>query len=205
MQAYIDEWFQTSAPSIQLEENMLVLYPSFLPSNLADHALNTLITDIPWQQHSLKIYGRRIPFPRLMYWMGQPGTAYRFSGNEFQPHPWHPVVLTIKSLIEQNLPASFNSVLLNLYRHGRDSMSWHADDETCLGPTPTIASISLGSTRHFAWKPKFVKGPSRRIPLPHGSLLIMKGQFQHHYLHALPKTSQPKGCRINLTFRNIVQ
>lgn len=205
MQAYFRDPVQTPSSSIQLEGDMLILYPDFLPSNLADHLFGVLIAEIPWQQHSLRMYGRCIPFPRLMYWMGHPGTTYSFSGNAFEPQPWHPAVLTIKSLIEQHLSIPFNSVLLNLYRHGRDSMSWHADDEACLGPAPTIASISLGATRNFAWKPKFVRGPSRRRPLPHGSLLIMQGQFQHHYLHALPKTTQPKDCRINLTFRNIVQ
>jgi alkylated DNA repair dioxygenase AlkB len=104
--------------------------------------------------------------------------------------------------VEQATAHRFNSVLLNLYRNGRDSMGWHADDEPELGPAPAIASVSLGALRRFRLRPRagLVHAPLS-LDLPHGSLLLMRGPTQQHWQHALPKTARPVGPRLNLTFR----
>jgi alkylated DNA repair dioxygenase AlkB len=99
--------------------------------------------------------------------------------------------------------AEFNAVLLNLYRDGRDGMGWHADDEPELGRNPVIASVSLGATRRFCLRHRRRRDLKLDLPLPHGSLLLMAGATQHHWLHALPKTQRPVGERINLTFRRV--
>ena len=96
----------------------------------------------------------------------------------------------------------FNSVLINLYRDGRDSVSWHADDEPVLGRNPVIASISLGAVRRFRFRHR-ASGETVSVDLPHGSCLVMRAETQHHWVHMLPKTARPVGPRINLTFRRI--
>ena len=95
-----------------------------------------------------------------------------------------------------------NSVLGNLYRDGRDSMGWHADKENELGPEPHIASLSLGVPRLF--KARHNKQYVRvDVELNGGSLLLMRGAFQKHWCHAVPKTRRPIGERIDLTFRYV--
>ncbi|MEO0474179.1 MAG: alpha-ketoglutarate-dependent dioxygenase AlkB, partial [Bacteroidota bacterium] len=99
----------------------------------------------------------------------------------------------------------FNSVLLNLYRHGQDSMGWHSDDEPELGSNPLIASVSFGEARRFHLKHKSRKDLDRiRMDLGHGSLLVMGGALQHHWQHQISKTAKPVSPRMNLTFRWIV-
>ncbi len=97
----------------------------------------------------------------------------------------------------------FNAVLLNLYRDGRDGMGWHADDEPELGADPAIASVSLGAVRRFCLRHRRRKGLRADISLSHGSLLLMSGATQQHWVHAVPKTAVPTGERINLTFRTV--
>lgn len=187
---------------LELEKNALILYPNFFDKTRSDTFFTALLDSVDWQQHYLTLYGQKIPFPRLMCWMGQSGASYSFSGNTFQPLDWNSTVLSIKKELEEVLNTEFNSVLLNLYRNGSDSMSWHADDEPELGTEPIIASVSLGAERNFAWKPKS-GGLSKKVLLPHGSLLVMKGHFQSEFLHALPKMKRSDKNRINLTFRAI--
>ena len=120
------------------------------------------------------------------------------------PHPWTPDLVNIKQSIERVTGVNFSSVLLNLYRDGRDSVSWHSDDEKELGQNPTIASISFGDTRVFQFKHKFDKDiPKIDVPLTHGSLVIMQGATQHNWQHQIPKTAKELKERINLTFRVI--
>ena len=118
------------------------------------------------------------------------------------PAAWTPPLLELKRCAEAHAGQAFNSVLLNLYRDGRDSVSWHADNEPGLGRNPVIASLSLGATRRFQLKHR---GSDARVALDlaHGSCLIMAGATQHHWLHQLPKTARPVGPRINLTFRRM--
>ena len=107
-------------------------------------------------------------------------------------------------LLQRETGIGFNSVLANLYRDGRDRMGWHSDDERELGPRPVIASLSLGACRRFVLRHRREVSSKLAIELPHGSLLVMRGETQRHYRHALPATAKPVGPRINLTFRRIV-
>ena len=111
----------------------------------------------------------------------------------------------IRRRLVWELDCEFNSVLANLYRDGRDCMGWHSDNEPELGPQPVIASLSLGATRRFVLKDRREPSQKLEIALPHGSLLVMRGDTQQHYRHALPRTAKPGGERINLTFRRIVE
>jgi len=157
---------------------------------------------LDWQQRPIRLFGREIMQPRLTCFYGEPGVRYRYSGKTLTADPLPDELKTLTERLSEELGVCFNSVLCNLYRDGRDSMGWHADDEPELGEAPTIASISLGAERRFRLKPK-KGGASETIILQNGSLLVMSGDLQHHWLHELPKSRQTLGPRINLTFRRI--
>ena len=119
------------------------------------------------------------------------------------PSPWIPVMEHLKRKLEEVCDEQFNSVLLNLYRSGSDSVAWHSDDEKELGKAPSIASLSFGDTRSFQLRHKFKKDLKLNIKLTHGSLLIMGGETQRYWQHQIPKTRSLVKPRINLTFRKI--
>jgi alkylated DNA repair dioxygenase AlkB len=158
--------------------------------------------DLAWQEESIFIYGRWVKVPRLMCWYGDPGAWYQYSGVNHQPMPWTATLQAIREKVERQCQCTFNSVLANLYRDGKDSMGCHADDEKELGPNPVIASLSLGDERLFRLHHKKTKD-KLDIVLGHGDLLVMAGTLQHHWMHAVPKTKKLKTPRINLTFRKI--
>jgi alkylated DNA repair dioxygenase AlkB len=166
----------------------------------ADRLLDDLAASIAWRQEVATIMGRRVPIPRLTAWHGEAG--YVYSGIAMAPAAWTPPLLELKRCAEDHAGQAFNSVLLNLYRDGRDSVGWHADNEPGLGRNPVIASLSLGATRRFQLKHRRLD-ERVAIDLTHGSCLIMAGATQHHWLHQLPKTARPVGPRINLTFRSM--
>lgn len=167
--------------------------------------LARLIAEIPWRQESISLFGRTHMQPRLVCWMGDPGCAYRYSGRTWTPRPWHPLVMELRDRVEAATGERFNSVLLNLYRDGNDGMGFHADDEPELGPAPVIASLSLGAERMMHFRHRHDRGlPTRRIPLSGGSLLVMRGDTQANWRHAIARTRKAVGPRINLTFRRIM-
>lgn len=183
----------------------LLEYPQMLSSIEASQLLETLKADIPWRQEYLKIAGKLRAIPRLQCWMGDRASEYGYSGVRLSPCPWHPCVRSIHDRVAALSAYSFNSVLINFYRDGQDSVAWHADDEKELGGTPVIASVSLGAERSFQLKQKH-ETPAQKyqLPLKNGSLLIMSGTMQQHWLHQLPKEKGLTEPRINLTFRNII-
>jgi alkylated DNA repair dioxygenase AlkB len=158
---------------------------------------------VEWQSEEILMFGRRLPVPRLVAWHGDPDARYTYSGTAHEPLPWTPELLAIREQVVELTGVAFNAVLLNLYRDGRDGMGWHADDEPELGCDPVIASVSLGATRRFCLRHRRRKGVKLDLPLAHGSVLCMSGTTQHHWVHALPKTSAAVGERINLTYRKI--
>lgn len=178
------------------------LEPSFLDQAAADRAMSALQAELSFTQGLVRIFGRDIPEPRLTAYYGEPGTNYRYSGHERRPLPFGPTLSELRTLVEERCAQPFNAVLANLYRDGRDSMGFHRDNEPELGPDPAIASVSLGATRIFILKQK--GAPPIRIPLGHGSLLLMNGRVQARHHHGVPKTKQAVGPRINLTFRRVI-
>lgn len=178
--------------------------PRWLAEGPADALLASLRVGIQWETHRIRLFGRELDSPRLSCWIGDEGTAYAYSGTRFQPHPWPAALLPIRQRLADELDGAFNSVLANRYRDGRDCMGWHSDNESALGPQPLIASLSLGTTRRFVLKHRHEPSRKLELELPHGSLLVMAGDTQRNYRHALPRTAKPLGERINLTFRRIV-
>ena len=167
----------------------------------SDRLLLELRQGIEWQQEEILIFGRRRRVPRLVAWHGDPLASYTYSGTRHEPRPWTGALLEIRARIEALTGVTFNSVLLNLYRDGQDSMGWHSDDEPELGRDPQIASVSLGATRRFRLQHRRRKSEVLNLDLGHGSLLLMAGETQHHWRHCVPKTAVQVGERINLTFR----
>ena len=166
--------------------------------------MNALQEEIPWKQEHIKLFGKTHPTPRLTAWHGDTHCVYKYSGVVNQPFPWTPSLLTIKTRIESlSNGATFNCVLLNFYRDGSDKMGWHSDDEKELGPNPSIASVSFGATRRFDFKHKTEAHNKFSIQLESGSLLLMQGDMQHHWLHQIPAQKRIQEPRINLTFRYI--
>lgn len=158
---------------------------------------------IKWRQESLKLYGKAIPLPRLTAWYGDAGAAYTYSGIKSEPNAWNDGLLHLRHRIQELVGSTFNSVLLNWYRDGKDSLSWHADDEKELGTDPIIASANFGATRDFQMRRVDDHAQKLTVPLKHGTLLVMRGELQRHWQHAVPKRSGPIGSRFNLTFRTI--
>lgn len=177
------------------------LLPGWLQALDADALLRVLREGLPWEVHRIRLFGRQVDSPRLSCWMGDADAVYRYSGTRFEPHPWPAALAELRERLQAETGARFNSVLANRYRDGRDAMGWHSDDEPELGPQPLIASISLGAERRFLLKRRREPGYRAGLPLPHGSLLLMAGDTQRNYRHALPRTAKPVGERINLTFR----
>lgn len=161
-----------------------------------------LMEEVTWKHEAIKIFGKEVMQPRLTAWYGDAGVEYTYSGLKNSPIPWTSTLLDIKKQVESVVGHSFNSVLLNLYRDGNDSMGYHSDDEPELGAKPRIASLSFGAARRFNIKHKKT-GELIKLDLEDNSLLIMKGEFQREWKHAIPKTKKEVGPRINLTFRKI--
>lgn len=178
-----------------------------LQSHEADELLNELLHCIPWQHDEVVMYGKRITTTRRMAWYGDKDFSYTYSGIRRTARPWHPALLTVRQTIERRLadlsPTAFNCCLLNLYSDGLEGMSWHSDDEKELGNPTTIASLSLGAARKFAFKHKQTK-EKREIMLHHGQLIVMRGETQQHWQHALMKSTKITEPRINLTFRTLL-
>jgi len=181
--------------------------PQWLDATEADGLFAALRAAIPWENHSLRMFGRDVAAPRLSCWIGDADTSYTYSRRRFEPHPWPPLLDRLRARVERTCGSRFNSVLANLYRDGNDAMGWHSDAEAELGQQPVIASLSLGAERTFRLRRKMSRGtsisPVLNLPLPHGSLLRMAGDTQAHYRHALPRTRGESAARINLTFRLI--
>lgn len=184
-------------------ENLsLDYFPFFFSKDKADYYFHTLLRSIDWQEETILILGKRITVPRLVSWYGDEKTIYHYSGVKHDPKKWTEVLLEIKTCLQMRLGVEFNSVLANLYRNGQDSMGWHADNEPELGEKPVIASVSFGVVRKFCLRHKKQK-TAFTIPLRHGSVLLMHGETQHYWKHALPKMKRVDEPRINLTFRSV--
>jgi alkylated DNA repair dioxygenase AlkB len=177
------------------------LYRSgFFNSAECEQMFRSINDETPWEARNIVLFGKEVPQPRLACWYGD--LAYSYSGITLDPRPMTPTLLEIKQRCEQAASARFNSVLVNLYRDGQDSMGLHADDEPELGVEPIIASVSFGGERNFRLRHRQSKD-LQQISLASGSLLVMSGLSQENWMHDIPKTKKFVEPRINLTFRYI--
>ena len=162
-----------------------------------------LLHTIAWKNDEANFFGKHIITKRKAAWYGDAGYLYTYSNTTKQALPWTPELLELKQIAEEKTGLKFNSCLLNLYHTGLEGMAWHSDDEKSLGKDTAIASFSFGAERKFSFKHKQSKQALSLI-LENGSLLVMKGATQTHWLHRLPPSRTITRPRINLTFRTII-
>lgn len=164
------------------------------------NAFERLKEETPWEQRTIHVYGREVKQPRLTAFYGEPDAKYAYSGIAHDPLPWTDLISEMRQDIENLLEHHFNSVLLNYYRSGDDSIGFHADDEPELDHV--IASLSLGSARTLIFRHKEGKYPDVKVEQSDGTLMLMMGQTQENWLHGINK-KKVAGERINMTFRTI--
>jgi alkylated DNA repair dioxygenase AlkB len=159
-----------------------------------------LFDTIPWKQDEVVMFGKKIITKRKVAWYADAGIAYAYAGVKKSGLQWTESLLEIKQKVEAITGATYNACLLNLYHEGEEGMGWHRDNEKEIISESSIASLSFGAVRKFAFK-HATTNERLDIELAHGSLLDMKGEIQAHWYHSLPKTTRIKQLRINLTFR----
>jgi alkylated DNA repair dioxygenase AlkB len=223
---------------LSLPDGKISYFPSWLSNSSLSPLVPTLYSElrrqVAWEQTEIVLYGKKVRIPRLNAWYAEPQCGYTYSGKYFEPLPWIPLLLEIKAAVEEALrpllikdavqkestqkesaqkestpKEIFNSVLVNCYRNGQDSVAWHSDDEPELGKNPIVASLSLGADRQFQLRHKDYRQHAKseqykqNICLSNGDLLLMHGAIQHYWQHQIPKTKKAVGERINITFRQI--
>lgn len=185
-------------------DGIVQYYGVALSTAQAGKYFECLLNTLDWKHDEAIIYGKHITTARKVAWHGDSPFAYTYSKTTKVAQPWTPELQELKALVEQQTGEQFNACLLNLYHDGSEGMSWHSDAEAQLKRNGAIASLSLGAERKFALKHKRSQY-STSLVLQHGSLLVMKGETQNHWLHRLPPTKTVHSPRINLTFRMMVE
>jgi len=195
--------FGEATQTVSLPAELMEYIPGLFSVQESIILMKEFISNVPWQQRTVTMYGKQIITPRLTAWYGDKGKDYTFSGTKFDPLPWTKELLQIREKVEQIADVTFNTVLLNYYRDGSDSVAWHSDDEYELGIKPVIASVSLGQARRFDVRHKVDHQKKYSVNLENGSLLLMRGDLQHSWEHRIAKSTKILKERINLTFRII--
>ena len=189
---------------LNLPQSTIIYYENFYSNKKADALYAALKEKIIWKHEQVKVFGKLYWQPRLTSFYADNSNTYTYSSLKLTPLPFFEELLSIKNDIQNKVDSKFTSCLANLYRDGKDSNGWHADDEKELGNNPEIASLSLGQDRYFKFRHKHNSKLKEKILLKHGSLLLMKGETQHFWQHQLPKTQKEIDERINLTFRTLL-
>jgi len=189
--------FADAGQSKGLPAHLLEYHAGFIDPGTSDKLLQQLITGTPWKQTTQKLWDKEYLTPRLTCWFGE---TDRIAGTL----PWTPELQMIRELVEPLAGIRFNTVLLNYYRDGDDSVAWHSDKESIMGSHPIIASVSFGQVRSFDIRNKADHKEHYSVKLEHGSLLLMKAGLQEHWEHRIAKSSKPMKARVNLTFRLVI-
>ena len=174
-----------------------------IPPLRADRYRDALCDEIAWQHDETVMFGKRIVTARQVAWYADAPLTYTYSGVTRTAQRWTGALRALKELVERHSGETFNACLLNLYRDGSEGMGWHSDDERDVVRNSAIASLSLGAERRFAFKHRRSK-ETRTLQLQHGSLLVMRGETQRHWVHRLPPMRRVTEPRVNLTFRQMV-
>jgi alkylated DNA repair dioxygenase AlkB len=175
--------------------------PGWLEPGEAGRLFEVLLEETPWEDHVFTMGGRKVPLPRRVAFYGP--FPYAYSGIVHPARPFPREIEALRARVEGTAGEPFNTVLMNLYRSGTDSVSWHSDDDYPHGGHPAVASLSLGGARRFRIAHKRRAAERYALELTPGGLLLMGGRSQLDYRHALPKSAKDHGPRINLTFRHM--
>ncbi len=195
--------FSQKKQHFKLPNAELIYVPDFFSKQESDSYFKIIETETNWQQDDITIFGKTYKQPRLTALFGETNQPYGYSNIVMHPESFTQSLQILKEKVEEFTNYRFNTLLVNLYRDGNDSNGWHADNEKELGKNPVIASVSFGEARPFHFKHRTIKEQRYKLTLEHGSLLIMKGEMQHYWLHQIAKTKKEIKPRINLTFRRL--
>lgn len=185
------------------EDGVVIYYGVSMSQSEANQYYQVLLDDIDWKNDEANIFGRHIVTKRKVAWYGDKPFEYSYSNITRRALPWTHTLVELKDFAEKHTQESYNSCLLNLYHSGEEGVAWHSDDERDLKTNGAICSLSFGAQRKFAFKHRRSK-KMVSLDLQHGSVLVMKGNTQSHWLHRLPPTKKVTRARVNLTFRTIV-
>jgi alkylated DNA repair dioxygenase AlkB len=190
-------FFPEAGQSKNLPTQFLEYHPGFIARKQSDELLASFISNTPWKQTTQKLWDKNYLTPRLTCWYGD---TDRIAGSL----PWTPELQMVREMVEPVAGIRFNSVLLNYYRDGNDSVAWHSDKESIMGSQPIIASVSFGQVRSFDIRNKTNHKENYSVRLEHGSFLLMKAGLQENWEHRIAKSNKPMKARINLTFRLVI-
>ena len=166
-----------------------IYYPLVFDGADTQNLLKELLQNIEWQHDQVIMFGKQITTKRKVAWYAGEGISYTYAGKRKDPLPWPPFLLSIKEKVEKQTGATYNACLLNLYHAGDEEMSWHRDNEKEIVPESSIASVSFGAARKFAFK-HVVTTQKIELILDTGSVLDMRGPIQQHWYHALPPSKK---------------
>jgi alkylated DNA repair dioxygenase AlkB len=197
-------FFKETGQSAGLPTDVLEYRPNVFDATVGTQLMEHFIAETPWTQKIVRMYDKQVITPRLSAWYADAQTYDYTSLRKSAPNQWTPELLMIKNMVEPLAGVKFNSVLLNFYRDGNDSVAWHNDNEKALGTHPTIASVTFGQVRSFDIRNKSDHSEKYSVRLEHGSLLVMKGDLQSKWDHRIAKSTKPMKARINLTFRVVI-
>jgi alkylated DNA repair dioxygenase AlkB len=189
--------FAEAGQSKGLPKELLEYIPGFIDRPTSDSLLEKFIKETPWQQTKQKLWDKEYLTPRLTAWYGD---TTRIS----PILPWTPELQAIREQAEALAGITFNTVLLNYYRDGNDSVAWHSDKESIMGSQPVIASVSFGQVRSFDIRNKTDHKEHYSVRLEHGSFLLMKAGLQENWEHRIAKSAKAMRARVNLTFRLVI-
>lgn len=173
------------------ERGRIVYTPGFVDAATAGRWFAELREAVPWRTERRMMYDREVDVPRMLahFHLDPPQDSAPTA------------ILDAQQRISDRLAVRFNSVGLNLYRDGRDSVAPHNDHLYEIRADFPIALLSLGATRRMTIREKEPPRRATQIDLEAGSLFVMDYRTQLHYTHGVPKTDEPVGERISLAFR----
>lgn len=183
--------FDSSDIVIDEGRGRFVYTPGFIEPPLASRWLAELRDGVAWRTQKRMMYDREVDVPRLL------GHFRLDAPLESVPA----AILEAHQRVVQHLAVPFNSVGLNLYRDGRDSVAPHNDHLDEIVEGFPIALLSLGAARTMTLRHKEPPRRAGQIALEPGSLFVMDYATQLHYTHGIPKTTERIGERISLAFR----
>ncbi|MBV9040035.1 MAG: alpha-ketoglutarate-dependent dioxygenase AlkB [Acidimicrobiia bacterium] len=185
----VDETF-SSLERIDLDPESWVDYAPGWVSG-ADELFAELLTSVKWGQRTRRMFDKQVIEPRLTSsWRAAKGTP-------LEP----PVLEDMRRLLSHRYGVELDSMGMNLYRDGRDSVAWHGDRIARAIEKPIVALVSLGHPRKFLLRPKG-GGKSRPFELGRGDLLVTGGRTQRTWDHSVPKVAHTAGPRLSLAFRH---
>jgi alkylated DNA repair dioxygenase AlkB len=193
----------TSSTNLLPQDGIVNYFGFVLTNDEADVFYKKLMENIEWKNDQTMMFGKLIETKRKVGWYGQYPFEYTYSKITKKALPWTVELEKLKAICEKQTGETYNSCLLNLYHDGSEGMGWHSDGEKDLKKNGSIASMSFGAVRKFAFKHRET-AEKVEVILEHGSLLEMAGTCQTHWLHRLPPTTKVTQPRINLTFRTII-